>query len=288
MGLLSSIGKGLSKALDYISAPLAKPVTTFTKGISAGAAEVKTQRETGLTLGQGAKQIGVILGTTAVAAGAVLAAAPAASTGAAGAAVRSAVVSTAKAAVPTTTKGKVIAAVAAPVVIGAVVREPAAAAKVISQAPSQLAQFGGDVAQFATNPSVDTAKQIIKESPVISAAVGVAVAGAAAAAILPAVSSARQTSAIKEQTEVLKDGSISVVDKSKGYFDTPATNESPIPQLPQTKTISAGTTAKKKRKKKAAPQVQNISQRVNIAIANRHSVGNTSTKRYLNVIPVRN
>lgn len=288
MGLLSSIGKAVSTALDYISAPLAKPVTTLTKGISAGAAEVKAQRETGLTVTQGLKQIGVIAGTTAVAAGAVLAAAPAASTGAAGAAVRSAVVSTAKAAVPTTTKGKIVAAVAAPVVIGAVVREPAAAAKVVAQAPSQLAQFGGDVAQFATNPSVETAKQIIKESPIISTAAGIAIAGATAAAILPAVSSARQTAAIKEQTEVIKETGVQVVDKSQGYFDKPAANDNPIPQLPQTKEVSSGTTATRKKRKSKPKQPQIISQRVNIAIANRNNSGNTSTKRYLNVVPLRN
>jgi hypothetical protein len=278
MGFLSSIGKALSTTLDYISAPLAKPVTTFTKGISAGAAEVKAQRETGLTVSQGLKQIGVIAGTTAIAAGAVLAAAPASATGAAGAAVRSAVISTAKAAVPTTTKGKIIAAVAAPVVIGAVIREPAATAKVIAQAPSQLAQFGGDVAGFAANPSVESAKQIVKESPIISAAVGVVVAGAAAAAILPAISSARQTAAIKEQTEVI--GGIGVVDKSQGYFDTPASNNSPIPQTPATETMKTGTTATRKRRK-TAKQPMNISQKVNIAISNR---SNSQTKRYLNVL----
>lgn len=294
MGFLSSLGKGISKALDYISAPLAAPITTFTKGISAGAAQVKETREKIAATGDiklAAKTTATIIASTAVAAGAVLAAAPAASTGAAGAAVRSAVVSTAKAAIPTTTKGKIIAAVAAPVVIGAVVREPAAAASAVSKAPSALANIGGNIAEFAVNPSLETAKQIVKENPVLAVGGLVAGVGAAGVAVAPAISGyltreelEKQTAAFERQANAaeaaLGQGGVSVVDKSQGYFDTPASNNAPIPQTPATETLKTGTTTTRKRRK-TTKQPMNISQKVNIAIQNR--TGN-STKRYLNVL----
>lgn len=64
----------LSKALDIISAPLSQPKTTFTKGISAGAAAVKKSRQK-ISSGdkkEALKVVGTTLLSTATAAGALL------------------------------------------------------------------------------------------------------------------------------------------------------------------------------------------------------------------------
>jgi len=268
MGIFSRLGKSVSKALDYISAPLAKPITTFTKGISAGAAEVKAQREKGLTISQGLKQIGVIAGTTAVAAGAVLAAAPAASTGAAGAAVRSAVVSTAKAAVPTTLKGKAIAAVAAPVIIGAVINQPAKIAEAVVKTPSALVNVGGNIANLAADPSIENIKTLVKENPVIVGGAAAAAAIVGAKTILPAIVTSRQIAATEKQTEAIEAATAGM---SGGGIS--ATQQQITPQLPATERIvtTATTTSKKRRKAAKKAVIQPISQRVNVVVQNKNT-----------------
>lgn len=63
-----------SRALDIISAPLSQPGTTFTKGLSAGAAAVKKSRQQ-ISAGdktQALKVVGTTLLSTGIAAGAVL------------------------------------------------------------------------------------------------------------------------------------------------------------------------------------------------------------------------
>ena len=98
MGWFSKIKSSASKALDIISAPLSQPVTTFTKGIGAGALAVKKSRariRSGDKL-EAVKNVAKTIGTTAAIGGAVLAAAPSAATGSAGVVSRNIVKSAAK------------------------------------------------------------------------------------------------------------------------------------------------------------------------------------------------
>jgi hypothetical protein len=225
----------------------------------------------------------VIIGGAA-ALGAVVAAPAAASAVAARGGAAVVAKTAAKALIPSTAKGKVIAAVAAPVVIGAISKEPVKVAKAAISAPSELAQFGGDVATFAANPSVENAKQIVKESPIISTVTGLLVAGGAVKTIAPAIATIKQTEAIKEQTEAIKGATdtiqapsgITVTDLSK--TQTPLT-----PITPQTAPMSSVDVAKTRRKRARKAKLPSVNQNVRVNVINSSkSVGISQTKKYLN------
>ena len=174
-----------------------------------------------------------------------------------------------------------VAAVATPVVVGAIIKEPTAVAKAVAKAPSELAQFGGDVATFASNPSLETAKEVIKESPLISAAVGAIAVGGAAKAILPAIATSRQTEAIQEQTEAIKAAipTTPIYSGDQGFKITEIKPAQPQ-TIAQTKTVSSDTVKKPRKRstiKKREPT--SINQRVNVIVSNRSSsIGIRNTK----------
>lgn len=268
MGLLSSIKSAATKILDTV-------VTTYSKPLAVAKAVVSPKTTVKEVVAEFRAQpietqkkgvIKAAAGYSAALVGAAVAAIPAAA---------AVVVTAAKAVIPATAKGKVIAAVAAPVVVGAVVREPAKAIETAIKAPSELAQFGGDVASFAVNPSLESAKQVITESPIISAGVGLLAAGAAVKGIAPAIASIKQTEAIQEQTAAILATTPAIESKTAIAPQTPIT---PATQ-PLIATAGSGTsTTRKRRYTKAKPQ--QISQRVNIIMQNK--VTSTGTKNYLN------
>lgn len=276
MGFLSKIATGL----DYITAPLAKPAVLLSQGWSAAAQKVKAERTAVIPVSQRLKTAGTIAATTGILAAGILAAAPASATGAAGATIRS----VGGALIPATTKGKVIAAVAVPVVAGAFVSQPAAVSKLIIKTPTALGNFGANVAGFAVNPTIEGAKTIIKENPVVSAVAGAAVAGAAVVAVAPAVSGYLTREEMKKQTEVFKEGL--EVQKGKGgatITQVPAERNNITPALPQTQTIEGTTAPKRKKRRSSKPIMQNFSQRVSVLVNNRSSsTGVRQTKNYIN------
>ncbi len=268
MGLLSSIKSAATKVMDTVVTTYAKPLAVAKAVVSPKTTvkEVVTQFRAQPIETQKKGIIKAAAGYSAALVGAAVAAVPAAS---------AAIVTGVKAIIPATAKGKVIAAVAAPVVVGAVVREPTKAIQTAIKAPSELAQFGGDVASFAVNPSLETAKQVITESPLISTGVGLLATGAAIAKIAPAIASIKQTEAIQEQTKALE--GLSITPESK----TGIAPQTPITPATQPLIATAGngtTTTRKRRYTKAKPQ--QISQRVNIIMQNK--VTSTGTKNYLN------
>lgn len=272
MGLLSSIKSAATKVLDTV-------VTTYSKPLAVAKAVVSPKTTVKEVVAEFRAQpietqkkgvIKAAAGYSAALVGAAVAAVPAAA---------AVVVSAAKAVIPATAKGKVIAAVAAPVVVGAVVREPAKAIQTVIKAPSELAQFGGDVASFAVNPSLETAKQVITESPIISTGVGLLATGAAISKIAPAIASIKQTEAIQEQTKALE--GLAVAPALTPESKTAIAPQTPITPATQPLIATAGngtTTTRKRRYTKAKPQ--QISQRVNIIMQNK--VTSTGTKNYLN------
>lgn len=284
MGLLSGILNAGKTALNAISAAVTNPVGFVSNPAKATAQLAATREEiaTGGGFSVAAKKVIVpTIVNTATAAAITLGASAVASKG---------IVATATSLIPATTKGKVIAAVAAPIVVGAVASNPVGTAKAVASTPSALANVGSNVGNLIANPSVANAKALVAENPVIVGGAVATAAVAGAAAIIPTIVNYENTKAVKENTAAtIGSGSeVSVIDKSQGYFDKPASNNAPTPTLPSTSTISSGTTAKRKKRKANAKPSQIISQRVNIAIANRNNSGNHTTKRYLNVIPVRN
>lgn len=278
MGLLSSIGKGIAKGLDVLTVSLAHPVQTATAIVSKKSTvqDVVTSHFA-QPLPEQIKDI--VLGTASIAAtvvgGAAIGGAAKAGTLAPKA------ISIGKALIPTTLKGKAVAAVAAPIVIGAVAKEPVKTISTVAKAPGELSQFGGDLATFAANPSLSSAKQIVTESPILSAATGLIVAGGAIKTLAPAIATARQTEAIQEQTKAIEGatGAVTVIDKSQEFKALPvAENNAPVPQTPQTQKISS-TTAKKRTRRAKKAVVPSVNQRVNVIVANRNT--STGMKNYL-------
>lgn len=278
MGLLSNIGSAFTKAMNTLTVGFVHPVQTIQAVISKEKTidkVIEQHFEQPLSTQIGQTFLATAGYATAVIGGGAVATAAKAGT------LKAAVVQGAKSLIPTTTKGKVLTAVAAPVVVGAIAKQPAAAVKFIAKAPGELSQFGGDVATFATNPSLESAKQIIKESPVISAGVGLLLVGGAAKAIIPAIATTRQTEAIQEQTEAIKGAGTPVIlptTSSDKIKEIPVT-AAPVPQVAETKKISSGNGVKRRRKAKVKEKPMNISQRVSVLVSN-----NNSTKKYLNRI----
>lgn len=103
--------------------------------------------------------------------------------------------------------GKVAAVVAAPVVVGAVASNPKIVNEV-AKAPSALANFGSNTANFAANPSIDSAKKIIQQNPIISGALVAGAAVAAGGAVATGVNYLN-TQAIKQNTKQIVAGDTS-------------------------------------------------------------------------------
>lgn len=203
--------------------------------------------------------------------------------------------------IPASTGGKIAAALAVPVVAGAVMKQPIEAATAAVSLPSGLVNFGGNIAEFASNPSLEGAKNIVKENPLISAG---AVAGAVAAVGLGAATlgaSLLNTAATKANTQAIKitTGSSSL-EETKKLFEAAGQGEAfkaahpelyptqaavsstpelpktpqtpvaaPVPITPPTQTVEASSIkSSTTRRKRATGQIkgQNISQRVNILL----------------------
>jgi hypothetical protein len=199
----------------------------------------------------------------------------------------------AKALVPTTTKGKIIAAVAAPVAAGVVLSAPSQSAKAIISTPSALVNVGQNIGTFAVNPSVENLKNIYKENPAVATVATSAGLIAIGSAVVPAVSNAISNqltrSEISKQTDVFKEQ----LEVSKQSLNLPATvvpkntTSSDIPVTPATQTVTAKpliattggrvSTTRKRYKKKEPTR---ISQRVNVIVSNRSS--SIGMKGYLN------
>jgi hypothetical protein len=217
------------------------------------------------------KQITETVVQTAVYASAVLGAGAVAAKGVAG---------TAASLIPETLKGKVIAAVAAPVVLGAVISKPLETLGAVAELPSGLANVGANIAGLVTDPSIASAKTLITENPLIVGTAAAAAAILGAKAILPAIVGAKQIEAIQEQTEAIKEAGGKPV-----VIETGETIAPTAPITPKTERVvtTAAKTSTKKRKSSLKAPTQNISQRVNVLVANRaNSTGMRQTHRYLN------
>lgn len=263
-----------------VSALTAAPMTTIKSGLQAGQQQVKQQG----VLTSSLKSVGT-LGTVAaltVGGGAALGSQTAKQIVTKSLPVATKLVSKFT---PTTPKGIIATTVAAPIVIGAIASQPAKTANILVSAPSELAKFGGDVANFAASPSIETGKQIITESPLISAGVGLLAAGTAIKALAPPISNLLTREQIKQTGQEIK-GAILDTQEIGGATGTPTTLQNitpsnpltqPLPVTAQTKTVEAGITSKSRRKtRKKAPQSNNImNQRVNILVS-------AANKKYIN------
>lgn len=301
MGLLSNLVKTVKssvvgKVLDTATVALAHPVETAVAVMSPKKTvsqvieshyqqPLKTQLvDTFLgTAGLAATVVGAGVLSTAAKAGTLL---PAAATAA-------------KSLIPKTLAGKAALAVSAHIAVGALKKEPEKIISTVIKAPSELQQFGGDVATFSANPSVSTAKEIVKNSPIISAGVALATAGTVGSTVASTVSNYLNREAVKEQTEVFKQqldvmkqqtpvgSQIQEIPSIKYSADekvlSPSTSMIPsTPQTAQTKSVN-NISKIKSPKRSYKPKINNISQRVNVIVNNRSSsIGIKQNRRYLN------
>lgn len=285
MGILSSIGKTLLDATKTFETVVQHPVQSI-KTIGNGAAFNELSQKTNSQ--PLVNQIGNILLSTGTAAalviggGAALGSTTARSIG-------TTVLSSANKLVPSTTKGKVIAAIAAPVVGSAIISNPGGALSAVTKtAKAQI-----DLGKVIANPSVSSAEQYLKEHPGASVAIGAGTVAAIGGGLGLAANTAatflnsRATNANTAASEI-PDKAALVLPTQKGISiepieDKPATASiappEQLPKTPQTQTVSPGGTNKRKkhyRKLTIAP----ISQKVNVIVSNR-SIG-TTNKTYLN------
>lgn len=188
-------------------------------------------------------------------------------------------VSAIKSILPQTTKGKVIAGISAPVVIGAVAQNPTKAATSLVNAPSELFNLGSDLSKVAANPTKENIKELITESPILLGTGALLTGGA----ILKATSGIANTLAVNELTETIKEN------PNQGFLVTDKSGEiktntlSPIsPVTPKTNNISSTSTrARRARRRKTTPPL-NISQKVNIMVSQ------SQNKKYIKLFGLPN
>lgn len=285
MGLFSAIGGAVAKGLDYLTAGFVHPIKTIEAAISPTKTiqqdvitphfEQSFVKQTVQTLTAGATYAGAVLGGAAI------------GTAAKAGTIGTTATKAAAALIPTTIKGKIIAAVAAPVVVGALVQSPGAVIGAVAKAPGELAQFGADVSSFAVNPSISSAIEIVKESPLISAGAAALGVGAAAGLVIPAVSGIltreemqKQTEAFERQAAAAESG---LVAGTGGSATLPKeklliTDDTGI-STPQTTTISTGKRRRKRAIKKESPSVR---QNVQVIVKNAATGLRIRNERYLN------
>lgn len=281
MGLLSNITGAIASAagstIKAIPAVFSHPVTAITKGITAAEKQLYDKSLTG-QLADAAKAgtayaVAAVAGTSSVVRGAV-----------------------SKVVTPVVSSvGKTIAAnpvktaiIALPVA-GAIAAQPGKTIQAIASTPTGLVNVGKNVANLAAEPSVENAKTLVTENPVIVGSAAAAAAIGIGKTLIPAIATATQTSAIKEQTKAIENATSSinapVPVAAAPVASIPTAPQTPITPATQPLIASAGSgTSTSKRKKRSSKAVMApINQKVNVIVNNRSSsIGIRQTKKYLN------
>lgn len=274
MGLLSAITKVAKTAVNVVAGGIINFVKNPSlKNAPAAAFDVAT---TVIPVGKVAKPIASVA-KTPVAKSLISSAVKATSS------VVKKASSVVKAIIPTTTKGKITAGIITPIVAGAVIGQPKETLSTAINAPKELFNFGGDVANFAVNPSIANAKEVIAESPLISSAVALTGAGLltrglgglTTAVIAKEVIGDNQIP-VGASPETAQQSGFLVTDKS----DLINTISAPSPVTPQTNNLNTSSQNRRtsKRRKKVSPL--SVNQRVNVIVSQRQN------ERYLNKIVV--
>lgn len=175
------------------------------------------------------------------------------------------------------TSVKIGGAVAAPIVVGAITADP----KVIPKSAAGVVNFEKNLFTFGQDPSLANAAKIGKENPLITGGViagGLLALRGALPPTLQAIGSARQTGAIKEQTDVIRNN-------QKISFTTPATDGSLLPTLPsgpvagsipepltpETQVIGTPVKSKTAKKRVLKPKSVERSQNIRVNVLNQQS-----------------
>jgi hypothetical protein len=242
------------KVMDTLTTAFVHPIKTVTAIVSPTKTVAQVTKE---HFAQPlSKQLTETVLTTAGYAGAVLGAGAVASKG---------LLASAQALIPATTKGKIIASIVAPVALGAVIKTPSTLGKV-AELPAELGQFGGDVSTFIAEPSLASAKEILKESPIISAtlgAVGLVAVGTGVANVVSGVLTRKemeeQTAIFQEQADLMAQGQSGQLIKEKSL------GSGGIAPTQETQDL---TPSRKRRKSRTAKKTPSVMQSVRLNIIN--------------------
>jgi hypothetical protein len=157
---------------------------------------------------------------------------------------------------------------AAPLILGAVARNPTKVVELPNKYVSSAFNFGGNISDLASNPTIEQAKKTFKEDPILTSLTGAAIIGGVGYGASNLIATVANTSAIKKNTAVttLTGGSIGSSDSSIGDVGTNkydvkvakvnAKAKSDIPVAAAAAPTTAVATPKKKvkKKKKATPK----------------------------------
>jgi len=98
------------------------------------------------------------------------------------------------------TSGKVLTVAATPLVASALVSQPKAASIILS-APSAAARFGGNASDFIANPTLQGAKKVASESPLITGALALGTVATIGSGLSGTIATALNTQAVKKNTQ---------------------------------------------------------------------------------------
>lgn len=251
------VGQAIKTTLNFTTAATAHPIQAV-QAVASGTVSTFENKFYSQPL---SKQITQIVTTTGTAAAALVGGSALASSAKAGTLVP-AVVSAAKAK-PLVTAA---AAIIAPGVIASAITNPKTQSAIIN-APSAATNFGTNLVNLATNPSIQNVKTTFQENPILTGITGAAAAIATGAATAPVISTILNTSAVKANTKATESSSSNpIISIPKGESisssPTPVTIVNQIPATPTTtssSTLSPTATPKKKAskpKKKAKKKVK--------------------------------
>ena len=274
---VQNIPKAATQVLDLNKALFTNPITTIINP-AKGIAESNKLSPVAATV--------KIAATTATAAAALLV--PTTAVG------RTTAVAVASSLVPKSVVGKVAAAAAVPIVAGAVISKPLETTKAVVEAPANLANLGGNIAELVAEPSLEKAKDIFKENPVLATTAAVATVAAVGLTTAGVVSSVLNTQAVKAQTQALKElptstssvlpSAVSSAEQTSKEISTSTPTVAQTPITPATEpliaTAGGGTSTTTRRRKPASkPTNQYFNQKVAVVVQNRQN--NVSSKRYI-------
>lgn len=179
----------------------------------------------------------------------------------------------AKSLIPKSVTGKIAAAAAVPIVAGVVASNPIASFNAVAQAPSSFANFGYNVGDFAQNPSVEGAKKIFRENPIVAGIVGtLGVIGVGGGLGLAAntIATLINSKATRQNTEATTGGSGLPAGQSTSNDGSLVTDTSTFPSGGQgaTNQVTSGNSSlsPRRRSSRKPQKPQNISQKVNIVV----------------------
>jgi len=169
-----------------------------------------------------------------------------------------------------------------------------------AKATTKAIDFQVDLGKTLANPSLEGAKELIKEHPVGSAVTAGAALAAAGLATAGIVSNITNTMAVKENTKATQAGIAAINAAPTSQLPIAAATAAPLPStavqtgaavapstptMPQTEVVRVGgsSTSSKKRKRSSKTANQYFTQKVGIVVQNRNvNTGITINKRYLN------